>query len=69
MRNVQEYSVKAEAIDNVITVAVTQDGESAIGVGSALRIDEAFDLAHADFVSQISEEEKKRLLDSVTESA
>jgi hypothetical protein len=50
----QEYIVTVESFEDGVTVTVTQESECVIGVGSAPLIHEAFDLAHEDYVKELS---------------
>lgn len=50
----QTYIVTAEPFAGGVTVTVTQKGSSVTGVGSAPEIQEAFDLAHSDYVENLS---------------
>lgn len=51
-----EVEIKSHPLDpdNSIQITVTQAGYSEIGVANAETIAEAFDLAHEDYVEQIS---------------
>lgn len=62
----QTYIVTAQGFFTHVTVTVTQDSERQMGVGSGPDIDSAFSLAHDDYVKRISNEQSKRVHESLS---
>jgi hypothetical protein len=67
----QEYvvTITIHPLDvSSLQATVTQAGETVIGIANGASVAEAFDLAHADYVEQLSEQSRKRFLAILNEN-